>query len=171
MNRHPNPRHFILKERFWNQVDKSGGCWIWTGSKFSNGYGEIRLPKGNVTGAHRISWILAHGEIPKGMYVCHKCDNKLCVRPDHLFLGSPQDNATDMVRKGRSATGIRNSHHSIYGRNRGSKNGRSKINENQAIEIRNRYSQGEKVKTLASEFDLNVVTIRMIIHRQIWTHI
>jgi HNH endonuclease len=87
-------------ERFWGRVDKSGECWEWTGSLGSHGYGEFGVAGDRVL-AHRYSYELASGPIPDGLYVCHHCDNRRCVRPDHLFLGTARDNALDMVRKGR----------------------------------------------------------------------
>lgn len=87
------------RKPFWDFVLKQGsGCWLWEGASFGKrGYGLY-----SKTGAHRYSWRIHFGDIPKGMYVCHRCDVKLCVRPDHLFLGTAMDNAKDMVAKNRS---------------------------------------------------------------------
>jgi len=97
----------VLRKRFWSHVKKGPGCWLWTGALMGNGYGTtyVSLPHGRYRGAHRAAWALIFGPIPKGKYVLHKCDNKLCVRPGHLWLGTPRDNMVDMGRKGRANNG------------------------------------------------------------------
>jgi len=95
-------------DRFWKKVNKLGNkephmetrCWVWTASQRGHGYGGIGY-KGRTVRAHRLSWILHNGDIPKGLCVLHACDNRLCVRPEHLWLGSHKDNAEDRDEKGR----------------------------------------------------------------------
>lgn len=89
-----------LAERFWQKVKKSDSCWEWQGANVPKGYGIIGKDGRNQY-AHRVSWELHTGVIPKGLLVCHHCDNPKCVRPDHLFVGTHQDNLRDMSRKGR----------------------------------------------------------------------
>jgi len=89
--------------------EPNSGCWLWEGATLFNGYGVIGRPgkhNGNVL-THRASWEVHVGSIPEGMYVLHRCDNRRCVLPDHLFLGTQADNLADMVSKGRSCRGER----------------------------------------------------------------
>lgn len=92
------------EERFHSRysVDESG-CWIWQGATTNAGYGKIAV-HGTLILSHRFSWELHHGPIPEGLYVCHHCDNPQCVNPDHLFVGTAQDNVNDMMAKGRHRT-------------------------------------------------------------------
>lgn len=86
--------------RFWSQVEKTAGCWNWTGALNTHGYGHIRVHS-KWAPTHRFSWELSNGLIPDGLSVLHHCDNRRCVRPDHLFLGTALDNVRDMHAKGR----------------------------------------------------------------------
>jgi hypothetical protein len=89
-------------ERFWSLVDRTGACWTWLGKRV-NGYGQFRRnsPR-RMEMAHRVAWELTNGSVPKGLWVLHRCDNRLCCHPDHLFVGTAQDNSDDMINKGRS---------------------------------------------------------------------
>ena len=87
-------------EYFWAQMDRSGDCWLWSHSKTRSGYGRVHW-NGKVHPAHRVAYELAKGTIPEGYYVCHACDTPLCCNPDHLWVGTPQENTLDAVRKGR----------------------------------------------------------------------
>jgi hypothetical protein len=115
-----------FQHAFWAKVNRSDGCWEWTGMLSSDGYGRLRIGMGRAHfRAHRISYFLAFGTDPGGMLVCHSCDNPKCVRPGHLFLGSPGDNAADKVAKGRHRWGAAG----------GAKNPNAKMGEDQAREV------------------------------------
>jgi hypothetical protein len=94
------PSYVEDPEPFWAKVDvsDSASCWPWTGHRDARGYG--RTTKRSTT-AHRVAWEVTHGEIPAGLFVCHRCDNPPCCNPAHLFLGTAGDNARDMAAKGR----------------------------------------------------------------------
>ncbi len=100
-----------LEDRFWMHVIKTESCWIWTGNRDKDGYGNIgNGPRDSykLIRAHRLSYALHKGEVPDNLFVCHTCDKPYCVNPDHLFLGTAKDNENDKVNKGRQAKGERN---------------------------------------------------------------
>jgi ribosomal protein L34 len=89
-----------VAERFWPKVEKTDGCWLWTGSLIWCGYGSFHVG-GKQLYAHRVAWEIAYGPIPEGQHVCHHCDNRRCVRLAHLFLGTQRDNLRDASAKKR----------------------------------------------------------------------
>jgi len=142
--------------RFWSKVNKTNSCWEWTASK-DNGYGRFWLDGHNLL-SHRFSYSLTNGPISRNQVVCHKCDNPSCVNPDHLFLGTRDDNMTDMVRKGRSAKGILN--------------GNRKLTEQEVLEIRNLYATTNiTYAELARRYNVDKTNIPSIVKRETWKHI
>lgn len=100
-----------FEQRFWGKVLKTDGCWLWMAGKDQDGYGKFSVGPRSIARpklAHRIAWELTNGEVSESIFVLHRCDNPSCVRPDHLFLGTHQDNMDDMVAKGRGSIGTRN---------------------------------------------------------------
>jgi len=117
--------------------------------------------------AHRLAWELTYGPIPDGMLVCHHCDNPICCRPDHLFLGTPSDNMQDALRKGRFFMGERRS---VLVR--GERSGMAKLRTPDVLAIRERYAQGDISQlALAKEYGVAHQLVSRIIRREIWAHV
>lgn len=155
---HQNP-HDTPIERFWNQVDKSGDCWVWVGAIISTGhpYGFFAL-NGTRVYAHRFAYEMANGPIPKGMVVCHKCDNPKCVRHDHLFLGTQADNVSDMMQKGRQPLGADCSS--------------SKLTEQMVSDMRREHATGlHTYVELGKKYSINDNTVRRIVNGKLWKHL
>lgn len=153
------------EERFWAKVDKTGECWVWTASKRTNGYGQIGSTGGRwrPLQAHRVSWVLHFGPIPDGLWVLHRCDNRPCVRPDHLFLGTVTDNNRDMVAKGRA---IKPEQHA-----RGERASTAKLTADQVRELRAAHAAGESAKSLAARFGISTVMVGRIRNRRDRRHV
>lgn len=146
-----------LEERFWSKVAKGGGCWEWTRYREPDwGYGIFRaVPGESMQKAHRVSWEIAHGPIPEGMQVCHRCDNPPCVRPDHLFLGTHLDNMRDRNAKGRQ---------SRDGSTPGENSTSAKLTDEQVKDIRDRYLAGGVLQQdLAAEYNISQTQISRIV--------
>lgn len=174
--------------RFWEKVDKSGDCWLWTAHVAgSNGYGQFAITHIRMTMAHRFSYELHYGAIPDGLKVLHSCDTPRCVRPDHLFLGTNADNTADMFAKGRAATGDRhwtrlhperlvfmrgdNNPMRRYPEKRpaGERCGRAKLTWAIVRAIRSRWERGDVFqRELAASYSVDQTLISLIIRGKIW---
>ena len=102
-----------VEERFWEKVDRTGDCWLWTGCKIKDGYGRFGIRSYELELAHRVAWELTYGPIPEGKEVCHTCDNPPCVNPAHLFLADHKMNMRDMVVKARQSKGEHRPNHKL----------------------------------------------------------
>lgn len=142
------------------QVD-SNGCWLWTGALCGKGYGQFTFPGGRR--AHRAAWAMFHGQIPKGMQVLHNCDVMRCVNPDHLFLGTHQDNMTDMKAKGRRK--------GITPRLPDGRPTASKIHPEDVVQIRQLVASGSMQKDVAKKFGITRSTVGNICARRLWRSI
>lgn len=139
-------------DRFWELVRQDPtGCWEWQGGYYVTGYGRFAPQQYAQYRAHRYMWSVIYGAIPPGRWVLHRCDNRRCVRPDHLFLGDRQDNVDDAVAKGR----VR----------RREQHGMAKLTQAKADEIRQRASRGETQTALAVQFGVCRTTIHRVLHR------
>jgi hypothetical protein len=167
-----SPKSTTPEDRFWSRVDKTDGCWLWTGGIFSSGYGLLKV-SGRMLRVHRFSYELHFGPIPDGMYVCHRCDVRNCVNPRHLFLGTNADNMRDAAQKGRVASGDRSGLR-LHPESapRGERNRHAKLTEEGVRMIRMLYSTGRyTLQDLAESFGVRSLAIGRIVRRKTWRHI
>lgn len=148
----------------WSHTDKSGDCWIWQRGRSTAGYGSLKWGDKRWL-AHRLAYTLANGPIPKGLHVCHHCDNPPCVNPDHLFVGTARDNALDMVRKGRHRYTLPTA------RARGGQGSRTSVNEVQVVQMREKRAAGALLKDLAREYGMTNQGVRAICRGVTWAHV
>lgn len=146
-----------IEERFWLKINKlPSGCWEWTGHRDKYGYGHVSHQRRNCL-AHRVAYILTHGAADPSLLVCHRCDNRACVRPEHLFLGTHEDNMADSVRKGRSCYGERNAN--------------ARLTDRQAREARRLYWEGESLGHLSRTFGISQQNMYRLCMGQRWKHL
>lgn len=148
--------------RFWKKVIISDGCWDWSGEIIHNGYGRLSVNNKHIL-AHRFSWLLHNGDIPAansyhGICVLHKCDNRRCTNPNHLFLGEHKDNMLDCKQKKRTRTIV------------GDKPNGSKLNSCQVKEIRTTGKNGT-YESIALKYNVTRHMISKIINRKAWLHL
>ena len=182
----------FIEARFWSKADVRGEdeCWEWKAGKLPGGYGMFQM-EGKYHGAHRVAWALDKDRsIPEGLVVMHSCDNRPCVNPRHLSLGTTLDNIADMHKKGRAmpprgeehwsrarpdrlARGDNHGSRTHPGRiARGAKQGLAKLTDEKVMEIRERYTQGGVFyRQLAQEFGVSQSLIGLVIQRKKWIHV
>lgn len=162
-NEQNGKRHAPANVAFWSYVQKSDGCWLWVHSKTKAGYGKFIRANEHIY-AHRLSWEIHYGPVPDGLFVCHRCDNPSCVRPDHLFVGTHQDNVDDCVAKGR--------HLAFRPRVHGSRAGSAKLTEAQVVTIRQSYgTNGLTRRQLGQRYGVDKTTIDRILAKKIWRYV
>ena len=143
-----------IEERFWSKVRKGPKCWVWTAHKDSNGYGKFYYDR-EACLAHRVSYEIKYKSIPKGMYVCHHCDNTSCVRSSHLFLGTQTDNMQDSTKKGRISKGEHRQHI-------------AKLTEVQVIAV---LKDNRTQREIANDYNVHQSTISRIKQGKQWKHV
>lgn len=154
------PDHESLADAFWSHCRPGllSECWEWQGTIDQDGYGKLKHARRTMYLAHRVSWELHNNQvIPQGLFVCHTCDNRKCVNPAHLWLGTPADNATDKTIKDRQA--------------KGETNGRALLTEEDVVEIRSMHSRRVRLDDIARRFCVSNPTIQKIVYRKNWKHI
>lgn len=156
----PTLRAHEYEKKFWSLVDRrsDGECWNWLGYYIKDGYGRIKIHGKNIL-AHRLAYTLTYGKIPDGMLVCHTCDNRACINPSHLFIGTDLDNSRDMYSKGREVILV------------GEDQGNSKLTSYQVMLIRQLVDSGSSYAELGRRFNVNETTIGNIAKRKTWKHL
>lgn len=147
------PMATYLKER---SVSGPNGCIVWLGAKSQKGHGRLRID-GRQMWAHRVAYEIVNGPIPEGLFACHRCDNPICINPEHIFLGTIAENNADMVRKGRQA--------------RGSGNGQSKLTEWRVMVVRKAVAQGMPIAAVARKLRMSAGTISCAVSGKTWGHV
>lgn len=175
-----NPSAELLKlnpkehKRFWSKVEKTESCWIWCGARHTHGYGSLGF-RTKPARAHRMSYEIHKGPIPKGFCVLHKCDIPSCVNPNHLFLGTHTDNMQDRIKKGRANLPSGDNHNlRIHPEliKRGENHPMVRLSEVKVLKIRALYATGAlTLKNIAAIYSVNYTTIGYIVNRITWNHI
>lgn len=144
-----------LAARLEIYAHKTESCWIWTGPRNRSGYGVTGV-RGIPSLAHRLLWEMLNGEIPPGMFICHRCDIPSCINPKHLFLGTPKDNSQDMVRKNRVSRPI------------GELHPQAKIKNRDVRKIRSLAARGISQASIAKMYNMHQASISYMVNGKTW---
>ena len=155
--------------RFWTKVDSRGDCWLWTGGQRGNGYGCFKV-NGKVLSAHRVSWVIKHGEIPTGKLILHKCNNRSCVNPKHLYVGTHKDNVADAIRAGTHYF-AKKSYFNTNSARKGTENGSSKLDNIKVRDIRMLRKEGMGCRELGRLYSVDHSIISEVVNHKIWKHV
>jgi len=164
MNRSGLNQWISAEERFWLHVEPAAkeDCWLWKAARSKTGYGIISVGKKR-TRAHRFSWEIHFGSIPQGLCVCHHCDVRHCVNPNHLFVGTKRDNSRDMAAKGRAGPQV---HPASY---RGERSPNARLREVDVRDIRRRLAAGESQTSIALDYEVGKTQINNIATSRTWS--
>lgn len=161
-NHTPSRNKPTIEERFWSKVDRRSPteCWEWQAGRHDKmGYGAFLIGRRSCL-SHRVAYQLTNGDIPKGLYVLHSCDNPPCCNPAHLFLGTYQDNNRDKARKGRANPPF------------GEREPNHKLTEADVRQIRQRYAAGNvRQRDIAADYGISQRLVSLIVRREAWRHI
>lgn len=159
------PTQDVMAARFRALDPGDGGCWEWDGPGLIKGYGYVDW-RGKRWAAHRLSYTLLVGPIADGLFVCHHCDVRACVNPNHLFLGTAKDNLRDMTAKGRN---VAQANPLVL--SRGERHWKAKFTEADVLAIRRAARRGVPVADLAASYAVAWTTISSVVRRKTWTHL
>lgn len=148
-------RNLLAKTTNW--LESPELCWEWTGGRTAQGYGRMSVGGGRETTTHRFSYETFYGPIPDGLFVCHSCDNRLCVNPRHLWLGTHAENRADMVTKGRNSRGVMVKH--------------SILDDAAVLTIRERRAKGDLLREIADDYGITLASVCDVVKRRTWKHI
>lgn len=149
-------KHTPWEQRFWPKVNKTAGCWLWTATTNSYGYGQFFKAHHRPTLAHRLAWELVNGQLPKGACLLHRCDVRLCVNPAHLFIGTRSENTLDRHAKGRTA--------------KGEGHGMTRLTADDVRAMRSTFNPGERYSAarLMLQYGIGISSFYSIIRRETW---
>lgn len=149
------------EKRFWSRVKKCpNGCWEWQGKLERSGYARVRRQRERArVFVHRLSYEMKHGTVPAGLLVLHRCDNRKCVNPRHLYAGTHKDNAADMFKRGRA------------NKAQGERHGNAKLTKEDVLRIHEEYASGSTQRQLALKYSVHPMHVHRILSGKKWAHV